>query len=415
MVVEKGFKQTEVGVIPEDWEVKTIGSFTDLCAGGTPSTYVREYWNGDIRWMNSGELNYKRVFEVENRITELGLNNSATKLIPVNSILIGLAGQGKTRGTVAINKVELCTNQSIAAIFPCNEVDHDYLFFNLDSRYSELRGLSTGDGGRGGLNLTIIKNLFVPIPQTKIEQTAIANALSDMDALIAQTEKLIEKKKAIKQGVMQELLKPKEGWVTKKLGEVISGYQNGYGFSASGYSNKGTPIVTMAQIGLDGSFNLDETKVNRWRIEDFNTLKNYHLVNGDLIIAMTDVTPEKNLIGRMAIVNSSEVLLLNQRVGLLRLNTQLVNPYFLMLLSNMKDWRSYCMASASLGVQANIGTKDILNGEMTLPNIETQNEIAGIITELDIQIQLNNTKLQKLKHQKQGMMQALLTGKIRLI
>lgn len=203
MVVAKGYKQTEVGVIPEDWEVNTIGFFTNVCTGGTPSTFVREYWNGDIRWMNSGELNLKRVFEVENRITDLGLSNSATKLIPINSILIGLAGQGKTRGTIAINKVELCINQSIAVIFPCKELDYNYLFFNLDSRYSELRGLSTGDGGRGGLNLNIIKNLIIPIPPTIAEQTAIANALSDMDALIAQTEKLIEKKKAIKQGVMQ--------------------------------------------------------------------------------------------------------------------------------------------------------------------------------------------------------------------
>ncbi|HOG73250.1 MAG TPA: restriction endonuclease subunit S, partial [Tenuifilaceae bacterium] len=199
----KGYKNTEVGVIPEDWEVKAIGKYTDVTSGGTPSTLIREYWDGPIRWMNSGELNLKIVYEVENRITELGLNESATKLVPKNCVLIGLAGQGKTRGTVAINKVELCTNQSIAAILPSDEVFYEYLYYNLDSRYFELRGLSTGDGGRGGLNLTIIKNLLIPLPPTKAEQTAIATALSDADALINSLEKLIAKKRNIKQGAMQ--------------------------------------------------------------------------------------------------------------------------------------------------------------------------------------------------------------------
>jgi type I restriction enzyme S subunit len=171
--------------------------------------------------MNSGELNLKFVYEVENRITESGLAESATKLIPKHCVLIGLAGQGKTRGTAAINFVELCTNQSIAAIHPSEYLNFRYLFYNIENRYSELRGLSTGDGGRGGLNLTILKNLFIPVPLLP-EQTAIANALSDMDALISQTEKLIEKKKAIKQGVMQDLLKPKEGWVTMKLKEIAT-------------------------------------------------------------------------------------------------------------------------------------------------------------------------------------------------
>ena len=100
-----------------DWESIKLGVLTKIIAGGTPRTTVKEYWNGEIRWMNSGELNLKKVYEVENRITELGLNKSSTSLVPKYSILIGLAGQGKTRGTVAMNMVELCTNQSVAAIF----------------------------------------------------------------------------------------------------------------------------------------------------------------------------------------------------------------------------------------------------------------------------------------------------------
>jgi type I restriction enzyme S subunit len=187
------------------WEVKKIGEFTISTAGGTPSTLIDTYWGGDIKWMSSGELHLRQVYDVEGRITEKGLENSSTRLIPPRCVLIGLAGQGKTRGTVAINMVELCTNQSVAAIYPSNNFVTEYLYYNLDMRYEELRNLSTGDGGRGGLNLTIINAIDVPFPE-KNEQTAIAAVLSDMDAEISTLEEEREKIVALKQGMMQELL-----------------------------------------------------------------------------------------------------------------------------------------------------------------------------------------------------------------
>ncbi len=104
-----------------------------------------------------------------------------------------------------MNLVSLCTNQSIAAIFPDESFDSDYLYYNLDSRYDELRELSAGDGGRGGLNLTIIRSLEIPFPELP-EQTAIAAILSDMDAEIAALGQQLAKARGIKQGMMQELL-----------------------------------------------------------------------------------------------------------------------------------------------------------------------------------------------------------------
>ena len=187
------------------WETKRIGDFTGCTAGGTPSTLISEYWGGIIRWMNSGELNNKIVHDVEGRITERGLRESSTKTVPPRCVLVGLAGQGKTRGTVAINTVELCTNQSIAAIYPNESFVPEYLYYNLDARYEELRGMSTGDGGRGGLNLQIILSIAVPFPHVD-EQTAIASVLSDMDAEIAALERRRDKTRAVKQGMMQRLL-----------------------------------------------------------------------------------------------------------------------------------------------------------------------------------------------------------------
>lgn len=199
------FKDEDGREFPE-WEEKKIGKISNIIiAGGTPSTLKIEYWKGNIRWMNSGELNLKKVYEVENRITELGLSKSSTKMIPPKCVLIGLAGQGKTRGTIAMNMIELCTNQSIASIFPNPKVfNEEFLYQNLDARYDEIRGLSTGDGGRGGLNLQIIKSITIPFPCIQ-EQAKIANFLTTIDDKITATKAQLAAVKQYKQGLLQQM------------------------------------------------------------------------------------------------------------------------------------------------------------------------------------------------------------------
>lgn len=187
------------------WEKTTIGKLTIVCAGATPSTKIPEYWGGNIRWMNSGELNLKQVYEVDGRITEAGLKNSGTKLLPANCVLVGLAGQGKTRGTVAINHVPLCTNQSIAAILPNDTFNTEYLYWNLENRYVELRKISSGDGARGGLNLELINGLTIYLPPIE-EQTVIANILSTTELKIELLEQELGQWLQKKKSLMQLLL-----------------------------------------------------------------------------------------------------------------------------------------------------------------------------------------------------------------
>ena len=144
--------------------IKQINEFTSVTAGGTPSTKNSLYWDGDIPWMNSGELNKHKIYTVNGRITKLGLENSSTKLIPSGCVLIGLAGQGKTRGTAAINYIDTCINQSIGAIYPSTNHVSEYLYYDLTRRYNEIRELSSGDGGRGGLNLKLLGSIKVNLP-----------------------------------------------------------------------------------------------------------------------------------------------------------------------------------------------------------------------------------------------------------
>ncbi|MGV8857681.1 restriction endonuclease subunit S [Rhodoglobus sp.] len=197
--------RTRLPGFADPWKARRISDFAEVRAGGTPSTSIARYWGGTVRWMSSGEIHSKRVDEVQGRITAEGLRESSAQLLPVGTVLMALAGQGKTRGTVAVSRIELSTNQSIAGILPGGEHNPSFLYYNLDTRYLELRGESAGEGGRGGLNLTIIKKLEVLMPNV-VEQQAIAKVLTAIDDEIDALERRLVSTRRIKQGMMQELL-----------------------------------------------------------------------------------------------------------------------------------------------------------------------------------------------------------------
>jgi len=159
---------------PNGVEFKPLGEVCRLVTGATPSKTKKENWeNGAIPWMSSGEVNLKRVFETENKITQLGYDNTSTTLVPVHSVVIALAGQGKTRGKVAITEIELCTNQSLCSIICSDYIDYKFLYYYLDGKYEELRAISNGDGARGGLSLRILTPYAVPVPPLEVQREIV--------------------------------------------------------------------------------------------------------------------------------------------------------------------------------------------------------------------------------------------------
>ena len=165
---------------------KTLGEVAiKIYSGGTPKTGESEYWEkGTIPWMSSGEVNLGTIYQTEKFITEEGLANSSAKFVPVDSLVIALAGQGKTRGKVARIKIKLTTNQSLAALtFESNKVCSDYVYHYMVTQYEKLRQISSGSGTRGGLNLQMISNFPIPLPPLS-EQQRIATILDKFDILV---------------------------------------------------------------------------------------------------------------------------------------------------------------------------------------------------------------------------------------
>lgn len=178
----------------------------EVITGGTPSTSRREYYGGNIPWLASAEIHQKRITKPTTYITELGLQNSSAKIAPEKSVLIALAGQGKTRGTAAYLTKPMALNQSLAALVTNEKCNSEFLYYLIESMYSSLRELSSGDGGRGGLNKKLIKGVLVTIPVDVDEQEAIANTLLAIDEEIRDLETEREKMIQIREGAMNDLL-----------------------------------------------------------------------------------------------------------------------------------------------------------------------------------------------------------------
>ena len=184
----------------------TIGEVAKLTAGGTPSTAKSEYWEkGSIPWLSSGEVHKKRVFGTDKLITEKGLKESSAKMMPKHTCLIALAGQGKTKGTVAISEIELSTNQSVAAIIADREmIEPYYLYHNIDSRYLDFRHITGKHNSRTGLNLKILKD-FEIVYHNISEREGIIEKFNSLDKNIELNESKISSSQSLQKSLINQV------------------------------------------------------------------------------------------------------------------------------------------------------------------------------------------------------------------
>lgn len=389
----------------DEWQEKKLGEITKITAGGTPSTTKIEYWNGNIKWMNSGELNLKYVYEVQGRITEEGLKNSSTKLIPKNCVLIGLAGQGKTRGTVAINFIELCTNQSIASILPNYQSFIPlFLYFNLDNRYEELRGLSTGGGGRGGLNLGILNSLTSNFPSLQ-EQEKIANFLSSIDKKISLIEEKLALFREYKKGVMQKIFsqelrfKDSDGndypeWEEKRLGDILIKNKE---------KNKNNQYILVQSISNKYGFVNQEEYFEDRKIAS-NNLSNYYIVKNKNFA----YNPSRINVGSLAYKKDFSISVISPLYVSFYADNIYVNDIFLLNWFFSLPFYKQMSSSFEGSVRNNLSYDTLSNFNILLPVLEEQQKIADFLSSIDSKIENIEKELEGLKEYKKGLLQQML-------
>ncbi len=215
MELRAGYKNTEVGIIPEDWEVKTLGDIGDIATGTTPPTSNKNNYGEDFLFVSPADLGKgKYIIDTEKKLSKLGF--SIARKYPTNSILFTCIGS--TIGKSGVSKIELTSNQQINAVFPNDYYSSDFLFYYLNFISPKIKS-GASEQAVPMINKTEFGKTLIAVP-TLTEQITIATTLSDADALISGLEKLIAKKRNVKQGAMEKLLQPKEGWEVKKLGDI---------------------------------------------------------------------------------------------------------------------------------------------------------------------------------------------------
>ena len=210
------FKDSPLGRIPKEWEYILIDDLANLKSGGTPSRQNFSFWNGDIPWVKTGEVNYNLIKETEEYITEKGLKMSSAVLFPKGTILMALYGQGKTRGRVSILDIDATTNQACVAFLNLKKVTTNFLYITLTNEYEKLRDLSN-DGAQKNLSSSLLKKYFLKIPSDIKEQERIDELFLRIDNSIIKEQYSLSKLQSLKTGLMQDLL---SGKVRVKVSET---------------------------------------------------------------------------------------------------------------------------------------------------------------------------------------------------
>ncbi len=400
--IKPGYKLTEIGVIPEDWELNMLDDLTiKIGSGITPSGGEKVYKNEGRPFVRSQNIGWGRLLLDDivfiDDETHQKFPNTEIKL---NDVFLNISGASIGRSSYANEKlVGGNVNQHVCIIRTlAKSLNPIYLNLFLLSQFgqSQIDSFQSG-GNRQGLNIGQIKTFKIPLPPTLNEQTAIANTLSDVDELISCLEKLIAKKKAIKQGAMQELLKPKDGWEVKKLGEVVE--------FINGKAHENFIVENGAYILVNSKYISSEGKVSK------TTNNPFCLANkDDILMVMSDV-PNGKAIAKCFLVGLDNTYTVNQRICILR--TKSINSSFLCFVLNRHN---YFLAFDDGVKQTNLSKQDIIEFRLKIPtNIEEQKKIAYTLLILNSEIKAMEKKLEKYKKIKLGMMQELLTGKVRLV
>lgn len=449
--IKQGYKQTSLGILPQEWEVVRLGEVGDIVGGGTPDTTNSVFWNGEILWLTPTEIKQKYIFDSERKITQKGLLNSSAKLLPKNTILITTRA---TIGDIGIATQELSTNQGFQSFISGEKVNFEFMYYLLGAKKREFIALANGSTFLE-ISAKTIRQIQIPLPPLA-EQEKIAQILGVWDKGISVLKSLIEAKTKRKKALMQRLLTPPTHPLTPSARE---------GEQKSHHDTKAPPLAGGVGVGYSHiENNLDDDKVldchdltapnlamteknskakQSLRFAEF-TDKWQEMRLGDICeiyqpqtIPQSDFTKEGyNVYGANGIIgkyhsynhekeqiaiacrgNSCGAVNFTNPKSWITGNAMVINldnsknadkifVYYMLLNSNL----NYLVTGSG---QPQI-TSNIKNHSIKLPTLAEQKKIAQVLSACDKEIELLKSKFQYLKTQKKGLMQRLLNGEVRV-
>lgn len=408
-MIETKFKNTEVGIIPEDWNIVSVEEVGDVITGSTPSTNIPEYYGTEFCFVSPYDLGYNKYIDSTNKnLTYLGL--SVSRKIPKGSILYTCTGS--TIGKIGIANKLLTTNQQINSIVVNSSFSNEFVYYAIQTRKEDIKKMAAVQAVPLITKGNFSKAKFA-CPNTPAEQERIATALSDIDGLIMSMRQLIEKKRNIKTGVMQELLSGK-----KRLKGFSGEWKEEYFSSLYSYASEGgTPSTSNKEFYERGNipFVKIEDTVDKYIYSTNSYINEKGLNNSSawIVPANSIILTNGATIGNVSI-NKIEV---STKQGILGIKVKPnYDVEFLYYLFSSYAFQKELHIRESGGTFATVILKSLNTIPVLLPPTKAEQEaIAKVLSDIDAEIEQLEKRLSKYEDIKQGMMQQLLTGKIRLI
>ena len=413
-VVPEGYKQTEVGVIPEDWAVKKLGELADFRTGPFGSAlHKSDYTTGGVPVINPMHIiGAKLMPTVTMTITEAAANKLVEFRLQSNEIVIGRRGDMGRCAVVRENNAGWLCGTGSMIVRPSPRMNPDFLQRILTT--SEIIGkIESASVGSTMINLNqaTLSNLYVQCPRVK-EQRAIATALSDVDALLQALDRLIAKKRDIKQATMQQLLTAQtrlpgfEGeWIHTTLGEVASFYK-GKGLSKSAITPNGARrCIHYGELFTRYGATICETIS---RTDEF--LDAFLSVSNDVLMPTSDVTPKGLAKASCVIVDD---VVLGGDILIIRCDPDVLDGTFLSYIIRMDEDQVLKLVTGT--TVYHLYGSDMKKFEFMMPGVSEQNAIVGVLSDIEDELGALEQRRTKTAALKQAMMQELLTGRTRLV
>ena len=398
----------------EDWETITLGEIADIRNGATPSTYIAAYWNGPIPWCTPTDITStpgKYLLETERSITVKGLNSSAASLLPAGALLLCSRA---TIGEIKIAVSPVSTNQGFKSLVCKDRVLNEFLYYLLATLKPQMIERATGSTFLE-ISTRDIASIEVQLPSYD-EQRAIAEALSDVDSLLEALEALIAKKRAIKQAAMQQLLTGKTRlpgfsgeWTKLNMSHdsILKARIGWQGLTTIEYLVTGDYYLVTGTDFANGRINWATCYFVSY--SRFVQDRNIQLSKDDILLT------KDGTVGKIGFVDFLPgFATLNSGIFVIRPKENAYLPkylYYILTSQNFDDFLTRLSAGSTI---SHLYQKDFSDFSFNVPPMDEQLATVAILSDMDAEITALERRLVKNRAIKQGMMQQLLTGNIRI-
>ena len=376
----------------EEWGKYKLSDVCSFFSGGTPSSSKKEYYDGSIPFIRSGELHMNKT---ELFITEEGLNNSAAKMVEIGDLLLAL--YGATSGDIAISQIKGAINQAILCI---RTTQNKKFIESVWKKHVEKLLQTYLQGGQGNLSADIVKNISFYFTNSS-EQMKLAKFISLLDERIATQNKIIEK--------LQSLIKGLNDSLYKRYGDDIRTSFDKLGYSYSGLSGKsaedfgiGKPFITYLNVYSNNVVNENDYQYVRISEGEKQNVVQY----GDVLFTLSSETPEEVGIGAVYL-GQYEVYLNSFCFGIHIVNEEQAYPPYLSYYVSSTPFRKFIYPFAQGSTRFNLCKADFEKASITLPSLDNQKRIHSVLSSITMKISTEKTMLEQYVNQKQHLLRQM--------